>query len=279
MLGKNPGKSPLDRIENRLQSLIEGSLSVLVAGGNTPRTLAHALSAAMYAELQQTENGQLVAPNSYIIQVHPDRLPYWQADPRILNIITQHFSQAAQEDGISFLSTPIFHLATDPALSANDVRVLANLRTEALSNTAVIQARSPDTPAGGIDVSEAFLIINGNQVFPLRQPVINIGRRLDNHLSIDDPRVSRSHAQLRSIHGRYVLFDLNSTGGTYVNGQRVNQYNLNPGDVISLAGVPLIFGQENIPSNDQATHQKISPGKTQSLRKKVEPGSHSKHQP
>ncbi|MDP2778413.1 MAG: FHA domain-containing protein, partial [Anaerolineales bacterium] len=93
----------------------------------------------------------------------------------------------------------------------------------------------------------AFLIVEGVRVFPLLLPVVNIGRRLENQLIIDDPRVSRNHAQLRTIKGRYVVFDLNSTGGTFVNGQRTNQIVLYPGDVISLAGVALIFGQDNPP--------------------------------
>jgi pSer/pThr/pTyr-binding forkhead associated (FHA) protein len=70
---------------------------------------------------------------------------------------------------------------------------------------------------------------------------------MDNQLIIDDPRVSRNHAQLRAIKGRFVVFDLNSTGGTFVNGQRASQTVLYPGDVISLAGVALIFGQDNPP--------------------------------
>jgi pSer/pThr/pTyr-binding forkhead associated (FHA) protein len=93
----------------------------------------------------------------------------------------------------------------------------------------------------------AFLIIEGVKVFPLRTPVVNMGRRLDNTLVIDDPRVSRNHAQLRAIKGRYVIFDLNSTGGTFINGQRTSQSVLYPGDVVSLAGVALIFGQDNPP--------------------------------
>lgn len=93
----------------------------------------------------------------------------------------------------------------------------------------------------------AFLIIEGVKVFPLKVSVVNIGRRLDNQLVIDDPRVSRNHVQLRSLKGRFVLFDLNSTGGTFVNGQRTNQSVLYPGDVVSLAGVAIIFGQDNPP--------------------------------
>jgi len=92
------------------------------------------------------------------------------------------------------------------------------------------------------------VIIEGVKVFPVSEPVLNIGRRMDNQLVIDDPRVSRNHAQLRIIKDRVVLFDLNSTGGTFVNGQRTSQCVLYAGDVISLAGVALIFGQDNPPA-------------------------------
>ena len=91
----------------------------------------------------------------------------------------------------------------------------------------------------------AFLIIEGVKVQPLTEAVINIGRRFENHVVIDDPRVSRQHAQLRAIHGHYVLFDLSSRSGTFVNGQRANQVVLYPGDEISLAGVKLIFSQNS----------------------------------
>jgi pSer/pThr/pTyr-binding forkhead associated (FHA) protein len=92
--------------------------------------------------------------------------------------------------------------------------------------------------------SSAFLIVNGTHIYSLTQTVVNIGRRPDNQLVIDDGRISRVHAQLRAIKGRYVIFDLDSLGGTFVNDQRVHQCLLYPGDVISLAGVPLVFGQD-----------------------------------
>jgi pSer/pThr/pTyr-binding forkhead associated (FHA) protein len=135
----------------------------------------------------------------------------------------------------------------DPTLSPNDARVTASNRIEPMAET---NANPLDTgkPEEQNKMPEnAFLIVEGVKVFPLKQPVVNIGRRLDNQLVIDDPRVSRNHAQLRAIKGRFVVFDLNSTGGTFVNGQRASQTVLYPGDVISLAGVALIFGQDNPP--------------------------------
>jgi pSer/pThr/pTyr-binding forkhead associated (FHA) protein len=90
----------------------------------------------------------------------------------------------------------------------------------------------------------AFLIGQGGKAHPLDRPLINIGRRLENQLVLDDPRVSRSHAQLRAVKGRFVLFDLNSTGGTFVNGQRISQTVLYPNDLLSFGGVLLTFCQD-----------------------------------
>jgi hypothetical protein len=92
---------------------------------------------------------------------------------------------------------------------------------------------------------DSFLIVNGDWIYSLDQSVINIGRRSTNDLIIDDVRVSRDHAQLRAIRGKFVLFDLNSTGGTFINGKRITKRTLSPRDVISLAGLPLIYSQDS----------------------------------
>ena len=60
-----------------------------------------------------------------------------------------------------------------------------------------------------------------------------------------------SHACMPScglIQGRFVIFDLDSMGGTFVNDVAVSSHVLNPGDVIRLAGVPLVYGlEEDLP--------------------------------
>ena len=90
----------------------------------------------------------------------------------------------------------------------------------------------------------AFLILD-NQVFPITKAITNIGRRLTNHLVIDNKRVSRSHAQIRQVRDRYFIIDLNSTGGTYLNERRINQAQLTSGDRISLADHTIIFAEES----------------------------------
>lgn len=88
--------------------------------------------------------------------------------------------------------------------------------------------------------ASAFLIVN-TQVFPIKRALVNIGRNLDNHLVIQEESVSRVHAQLRFENDQFIIYDLNSTGGTYVNGKQVTKCVLHSGDSIVLAGVPLLF--------------------------------------
>jgi pSer/pThr/pTyr-binding forkhead associated (FHA) protein len=76
---------------------------------------------------------------------------------------------------------------------------------------------------------------------PISEAVITIGRSLENDIILDDARVSRHHAQLRRRYGQYVLYDLDSTGGTTVNGRPIREAALQPGDVLSLAGVKVRF--------------------------------------
>ena len=94
---------------------------------------------------------------------------------------------------------------------------------------------------------EAFLVLEGIKVVPLAQAIINIGRRFENNLIIDDPRVSRYHAQLRAVDGRYELLDMDSSGGTYINGMRITKSILYPGDEISLAGFTMVYRQHDAP--------------------------------
>jgi pSer/pThr/pTyr-binding forkhead associated (FHA) protein len=114
---------------------------------------------------------------------------------------------------------------------------------QAITSTSALDSKQESI--GETIFSNAYLIINGSETFTINSTLVNIGRGSENQLVLDDLRVSRKHAQLRFINGHFVIFDLNSSGGTYINGQRIVQSVLYTGDVISLAGLPLIFSYEN----------------------------------
>jgi hypothetical protein len=236
----------LQELESRLQSLIEVDLLSLLPGKKVEDMIVQKLAAAIQLNATTLEDGSRVAPNVYTLILHPDESAKWQ-DQQLLAILLHSITTVIQEAGFSITISPTITITTDEKLSISDAQIVASHRIEPMAETNA----SPLDTGKLEDFSKlpenAFLIVEGVKVFPLNLPVVNIGRRLDNQLIIDDPRVSRNHAQLRAIKGRFVVFDLNSTGGTFVNGQRASQTVLYPGDVISLAGVALIFGQDNPP--------------------------------
>lgn len=108
--------------------------------------------------------------------------------------------------------------------------------------------------------SNTFLIREGVKAIPLDKASITIGRSHDNMIVVDDPRVSRHHAMIRVIRGNFVIIDLNSTGGTYLNGERTSQRILYSGDHVSLAGVNFVFSHDTHPISPGTNTQSVGPG-------------------
>jgi hypothetical protein len=81
------------------------------------------------------------------------------------------------------------------------------------------------------------------KAFPLEKDEIYIGRDVANDVVINDAEVSRRHARLTVQSGSYMLEDLGSTNGTFVNGQRVTRpHLLRPGEMVLLGeNVTLAF--------------------------------------
>jgi pSer/pThr/pTyr-binding forkhead associated (FHA) protein len=85
-----------------------------------------------------------------------------------------------------------------------------------------------------------FLIIN-KQVVPLTKTVTTLGRQLENDIVFHEQFLSRFHAEIIYENEQYVLYDKNSTSGTFVNGKSINRCVLNSGDLISLANIYIMF--------------------------------------
>lgn len=235
----------LNEIEKRLQTLIEVHLVKYLPKPGTQDRIAQRIAEVLRANLSTQSLGMMdkTVPGEFLLVVHPSMLEHWQKDPRLVEGLVKVIRLVASEMGLQFKETPSMKLITDPSVSVDSLDVRVN-RPSPVAETQNMVETSEEVP-----VRSAFLIVGGTNVFTLNQPVTNIGRRLDNNLIVDDPRVSRYHAQIRYVRNRFLIFDLNSTGGTFVNGQRTTQSVLYPGDVISLAGLPIVFGQDNPPTS------------------------------
>ena len=90
-------------------------------------------------------------------------------------------------------------------------------------------------------------------VYPLEGDQLIIGRDATTGVAIDDAEVSRKHARMTFQGGKYVIEDLGSTNGTFVNGQRlVSATVLKPGDVVSL-GEQIVLMYEGLSADSGAT--------------------------
>jgi TM2 domain-containing membrane protein YozV len=79
------------------------------------------------------------------------------------------------------------------------------------------------------------LIAQDGRQYPLDKPRVTIGRAPDNHIALQDARVSGHHAVIQREGGHLILTDLGSTNGTYVNRHRLTgPCRLRPGDFINL---------------------------------------------
>jgi len=92
------------------------------------------------------------------------------------------------------------------------------------------------------ELSTHHLVDSGGKALLLTPPATVLGRALDCDLVIPDRRVSRRHAEIRRQEEGFILRDLDSTNGTWLNGQRLSAPALlQDGDVIAIADARFTF--------------------------------------
>lgn len=102
--------------------------------------------------------------------------------------------------------------------------------------------------ARGVRTAEAFLqVTQGPREgarFELTRPITTLGRDLTNDICLPEGRISSTHARIVREASKYFIEDLNSTNGTFVDGQRITQrVELAAGTVLRMGGASLKFEQ------------------------------------
>ncbi len=109
----------------------------------------------------------------------------------------------------------------------------------------------------------------GAKKFPVDKPTIGIGRHPDNDIHVADKVVSTKHAVIEVPEDpdqkgpiEYFIRDLDSTNGTFVNGEKITRQKLNNDDVIRVGVTSFKFEDEG----------DLDPDETQKIRKSWFPG-------
>jgi hypothetical protein len=242
--------SKIARFEALAERLVEGTFARLFAGQPSPLEVATHLTRAMEDNQVVSPDGTPQAPTHYWVYLHPDDCGTLALEqPLLESELARHVADLAGQAGLALQVTPIVHVLPDKDSGIHEVRVEARWmpqgtpapveRTREME-TDDLDARAEDEAPPG----RPFLILEGVRHVNLVAPNVAIGRALDNDVIIEDPRVSRHHAQLRRRYGRYVLYDMGSSSGTQINGYPVEECVLHSGDVISFAGVDVVYGED-----------------------------------
>ena len=236
--------SSLQKAEYRLQTLLEKGLGRFSRSGMASH-LAQQIIFKMRDLTREGKGSLRLAPDQFVVAACSRTWKKIRTDQDWVNKVTEALIKEANESGLVFQSPLRIDPAVDDSLPVEEFHIECHWQSDAGGKTQTIvnqlEGQGTATQPGNRDV----LIFDNGRIFQLDHPVVNLGRRRTNDLVLDDSRISRQHAQLRFADGRFSIYDLGSTGGTFVNGQQISSRVLNPGDVISLAGFLVIYNRED----------------------------------
>ncbi len=239
-------KNKLDHIEARLRTLFEEQLLYLISGEDHHRNLVDDLIAVTRENLVESPEGVIYAPNRFSLSVPPKELSFWQPHQDILDEMAEIIQKLGFEEGFIFLQPPSICIQSDPEIAENEFIISAEMTkpNPSLPDTAAMTQSKSENDNLSLPEKACF-VVDGKHELPLDKPVVNVGRHSDNDLILDDLHVSRHHAQLRSINQQFVIFDVGSSSGLFLNGKRITQATLQAGDVVRLGATNLIYVQES----------------------------------
>jgi hypothetical protein len=244
----------MERIEGFVSRVIEGWSARLFGAKLQPVQIAKRLIRAMEAH-QTISLSKTFVPNSYVVSLGPSDFAQFEQYRRSLERdLAETLLGAARERNYTLLAYPSVEIERDDDLPPGEVKV----------SCAMVDASGDEVEADakqlGAMESGHTMVLDREKLLSERpraprarleqrdtQPVslgtdpLLIGRDPQNDLVLDDRRVSRKHAEVRLRLGRYTLYDLQSTNGTYVNGRRVAERVLDDGDRISIGGLEIVF--------------------------------------
>jgi hypothetical protein len=232
----------LQRFEQRLDRLVNGAFARAFRSEVQPVEIAAALQRELDDKAAVLDRERTVAPNVLTVELGDgdyERLaPY--ARPlaaELAAMVTEH----AQSQGYHLLGpteVTLLHVDDLPTgvfrvTSEGRAGITAQPRPEPL-----LAGQGSPPPA---DVA-ARLVIN-DTAFPITRAITTIGRGTDVDLQVDDPGVSRRHAEIRTAAGghSYSVIDLASTNGTFVGKERIGERLLSDGDEIKVGSTILTF--------------------------------------
>jgi predicted component of type VI protein secretion system len=254
--------SMLRNLEAKLGGLVEGAFGRAFKTNVQPVELAHKLAKEM-EDNQMVSVSRVYVPNHYRVFLSPeDREQFSSYEPALRKELSDYLLEHARQEGLALTSRPQIELHTDERLDLGEFGIQAQLLAPP---DEIEEPGAPPTPAPSagdfghtmvyspdrearrlepaVDRRQAFLV-GEDRRSALQGDRAVIGRSRDCDVVVSDPNVSRRHAEVRHGEDGWSVIDLDSTNGVKVNGRRVDQAPLRPGDRIRIGVTDLTFELE-----------------------------------
>jgi hypothetical protein len=224
----------LQRFERRIEEMVNRPFARAFKAEVQPVEIASALQRETDDRAAIVSRGRTMVPNAFTVVLGPhdhERLStYAEAlGSELAAMVSEH----AAEQHYAFLGPVTVTFERDEELETGRFRV----RSEALAG-AVPADPSRASQAGR--TGHPWLEV-GATTYALTGPTTRIGRGNDTDLRIDDPGISRNHAEIRQQGGDVTIVDVGSTNGIVINGRRVQQARLDDGASVVLGSTTLTF--------------------------------------
>jgi pSer/pThr/pTyr-binding forkhead associated (FHA) protein len=247
----------LQAFERRLGGLVEGAFAKVFKGDVQPVEIAGALQRETDNRKNIVGQGKVLVPNEFTVELGDhdhERLAEW-AEPlgdELADMVRDH----AAERGYSFIGPVQVGFEHVPEVGTGVFRIRSAAVAGEIPPEPVAPVRSPTEPATTEQpprtASTQFagrprLIVAAGAAessYQLRDAVTVIGRANESGLRLEDPGVSRRHAEMRISGSEAEIVDLGSTNGIRVNGRSVPSARLLDGDRIDLGSTSLVFRRD-----------------------------------
>jgi hypothetical protein len=236
-----------DRFERRIEGAVNGVFARAFKGDVQPVEIAARLQRELDSEAKLMSRDRRLVPNEFVVRLSRhdyDRLaPYGKT---LMNELLPELKEHARSMGYVFNGPIMIHLELDESLPTGRFTVSSSAAAGTEDSTPQEAAPVADYARGDSAIASRtrlVLEVNGMR-HPLRPPGLVIGRGTDADVRINDPGISRRHAQIRVIARGSTLdmdiIDLGSTNGVVLDGRRVQQAPVGEGSRIELGNTRML---------------------------------------
>lgn len=223
----------LQRFEKRIEEMVNRPFARAFKAEVQPVEIASALQRECDDRAAIVARGRTMVPNQFTVELgehdHERLALYEEALAAELAAMVREHSE---DQGYAFIGpvTVAFELAD--SLETGRFRVRSAAKAGATARHGEPTAGTP----GGLPSVQV-----GETRHALSRTTTSIGRGSEADLRIDDPGISRRHAELRRSGGDVTIRDLGSTNGIEVDGEKVEQARLRDGSRVVLGSTTMIF--------------------------------------